>query len=123
VIDHSTRRTDPLALAILEISQENLRFADKRQARLRLASLRWRSDRILERFEMLNLMKRKHVPEASRLELVELVADLPFDNDFTVKRPLKPTKAVNLVFDIQAALVWFITGTQPLEDDLEDVAS
>jgi hypothetical protein len=88
-----------------------------------LSSLLRRSDRMLEGLEELNLMGIARVPEAWRFHMAALVADLPFEFSMVIKDRPSPTQAIDLVFDLQEAILLFMTGTKPDEEDLEEAAS
>jgi hypothetical protein len=61
-------------------------------------------------------------PASWRFELTGLVADLPFEYEPRIGHRLSPTRAIDLVFDIQAGLFRLMTGIEP-EDERLEVAS
>jgi hypothetical protein len=86
-------------------------------------SLLRRTDWMLDRLEQLNLRDAHRVPHSSRLELCEVVAALPFEYHAALGDEASPTAAIDLVFDLQQALLSFMTGVKPDETDGEEVAS
>jgi hypothetical protein len=108
---------DPMAAACLEISLVQERRAIERLREAHVASLKTRADRMLESLEELNLMGVGRVPELARFQLAALVADLPFDYRLSTTKHPSPTELIDLVFDVQAELVLFLTGVKPVEDD------
>ncbi len=117
VLDHG------LASACRDIALANERFAAKRLKRMRIESLLKQTDRILDALETLNLIDVHRVPEVARVRLAALGADLPFGYSVVIDNQLSPTQAIDLVFDIQEALLSFITGSKPDDEDLEEQAS
>jgi hypothetical protein len=109
---------EPLAAACLEITLANERHAIQRSRRARVALLRARTDRILEGLEELNLLEVRRVPELTRFQLAAMVADLPFEYRLSISKNPSPTELIDLVFDLQAELVLFLTGVKPEEDEL-----
>jgi hypothetical protein len=95
--------------------------AEQREGR-RLTSLVHRTDAMLNQLETLNLMQVPRAPDSWRCELTALVADLPFEYERRIGHRLSPTRALDLVFDIQEGLFRLATGTEP-EADLLEVAS
>jgi len=118
----STSR-DPLASACFAISQANDKFMSRRLRSVYFESLLRRTDWILDRLEYLNLMDVHRVPNSARLELSAVVAALPFDYYAALDDEVSPTAAIDLVFDLQQALLSFMTGVKPDETDGEEVAS
>jgi hypothetical protein len=97
-------------------------FAAEQRAGRRLPSLLRRTDAMLTELETLNLLNVMSTPASWRFELTGLVADLPFEYEPRIGHRLSPTKAIDLVFDIQAGLFRLMTGTEP-EDERFEVAS
>jgi hypothetical protein len=116
-------RGHSLEAACLEISLANERFVTERLRRLHLNLLLKRTDRMLGALEELNLMNVPHIPEASRLQIAVLVADLPFEYSVFIGDPSTPTQAIDLVFDLQEALLVFMTGLKRDDDELQEAAS
>jgi hypothetical protein len=116
-------QVDPMALACLEISLSNKRAMTKYLRSRYLSSLLRRSDRMLEGLEELNLMGVPRVPEAWRFHMASLVADLPFDFSAPINDRPSPTQAIDLVFELQEAILLSITGAKPDDEDLEEAAS
>ena len=114
-----TYPSQPLAATSFEISLAREMFATERLRRFHLASMLQRTDRMLGGLEELNLLDVPHVPESLRLQIVALVADLPFDYSLLIGDQPSPTEAIDLVFDLQEAILLFMTGASPDEDDLE----
>jgi hypothetical protein len=52
-----------------------------------------------------------------------LVADLPFASSVVINEEPSPTEAIDLVFDLQEALLLYMTGTRPDDTDLLENAS
>jgi hypothetical protein len=52
-----------------------------------------------------------------------VVAALPFEYHVALDDEVSPTAAIDLVFDLQQALLSFMTGVKPDETDGEEVAS
>jgi hypothetical protein len=113
----------PLEAACSEISLANERFVAQRLRRIQLAWLRQRTDRMLDLLEEMNLMAVPRVPESSRRQLMALVADLPFASSVVINEEPSPTEAIDLVFDLQEALLLYMTGTRPDDTDLLENAS
>jgi hypothetical protein len=118
-----TRRNDPLEAASLEIFLANQRFVTERLQRLYLASLLKRTDGVLDDLEELNLMNVPQIPGSSRLQIATLVAALPFEYKLAMDDELSPTEAIDLVFDLQEALLVFMTGVKSDDDELQEAAS
>lgn len=111
-----------LGLANKEIRDAIDAFAAQQQAGRRLPSLLKRTDVMLNQLETLNLMQVPRAPDSWRCELTALVADLPFEYEHRIGHRLSPTRAIDLVFDIQEGLFRLATGTE-IEGDLLEVAS
>jgi hypothetical protein len=116
-------RRSPLRAANLEIHLANQRFAAERVERLYLASLLNRSDRLLDSLEELNLMNVPQIPELLRIQIATLVTALPFEYTGLMSDQSTPTQAIDRVFDVQEALLVFMTGTKTDDDDLQEAAS
>ena len=113
------RDVEPLVLALLEIRVANERFETERLRQRYVASLLHRTDRMLASLEELNLLDVPRVPESLRLQIAALAADLPFDYSLLIGAQPSPTEAIDLVFDLQQAILLFMTGASPEEDGLE----
>jgi hypothetical protein len=114
--------TQPLAATSFEISLAHERSFTERLRRFHLASLLKRTDRMLGGLEELNLMDVPRVPESLRLQIATLVADLPFDYSLLIGVQPSPTDAIDLVFDLQEAILLFMTGASPDGEDLEEAS-
>jgi hypothetical protein len=114
--------TQPLAATSFEISLAHEMFVAERLQRYHLASLLKRTDRMLGGLEELNLLDVPRVPESLRLQIAALVADLPFDYHLLIGVQPSPTEAIDLVFDLQEAILLFMTGAMPDEDDLQEAS-
>lgn len=110
---------EPLVMAVLEISEARERSETERLRRRYLSSLLQRTDRILDSLEELNLLDVPRVPEAWALHIATVVADLPFDYSLPVTERPTPTEAIELVFDVQQALLRWMTGREADEEELE----
>ena len=95
----------------------------RRLRSLYVESLLRRTDWILDQLEHLNLVDVHRVPNSARLELGAVVAALPFEYYGALDDEVSPTAAIDLVFDLQQALLSFMTGVKPDETDGEEVAS
>lgn len=113
------RAVGPLVLAVLEISEATERSENERLRRRYVASLLHRTDRILEGLEELNLLDVGRVPETWPLHIATVVADLPFEYGLEINERPTPTQAIDLVFDLQQALLLWMTGLEPEEEELE----
>ena len=114
--------TQPLAATSFEISLAHEMFVAERFRRFHLASLLKRTDRMLGGLEELNLLDVPRVPESLRLQIAALVADLPFDYSLLIRTQPSPTEAIDLVFDLQEAILLFMTGVSPDQRDLEEAS-
>ena len=114
-----TYPSQPLAATSLEISLAREMFVTERLRRFHLASILKRTDRMLGGLEELNLLDVPRVPESLRLQIAALAADLPFDYSLLIGAQPSPTEAIDLVFDLQQAILLFMTGASPEEDGLE----
>jgi hypothetical protein len=114
--------TQPLAATSFEISLAHERSVTERLRRFHLASLLKRTDLMLGGLEELNLMDVPRVPESLRLQIATLVADLPFDYSLLIGVQPSPTDAIDLVFDLQEAILLFMTGASPDGEDLEEAS-
>ena len=94
-------------------------FAAQQRAGRRLPSLLRRTDAMLTELEALNLLKVRCTPASWRFELTGLVADLPFEYEPRMGHRLSPTRAIDLIFDIQAGLFRLMTGVEPKDERLE----
>jgi hypothetical protein len=119
----------PMGLANQEIRDAIDRFAAERVGNRQLPALLERTDTILTELETLNLMELRRTPASLVATLAALVADLPFAyTPRTGPRP-KPTAAIDVVFEIQAAIFNRMYGTEPTDelreapDQLIEVAS
>ena len=112
----------PLVLAAMEIREADERSETERLRRLYAASLLHRTDRILDGLEELNLYEVPRVPETWGLHIATVVADLPFDYGLAVKKPPTPTEAIDIVFDLQQALLLWMTGREPEDEELENAS-
>ena len=117
-----TGRGNPLETACLEITLANERFVTQRLRRLHLGMLLKRTDWMLNSLEELNLMGTSRVPELSRLQITHLAAELPFTYTLLMSGQPSPTEAIDLVFDMQEALLLFMTGTRPDDDELQEAS-
>jgi hypothetical protein len=48
-----------------------------------------------------------------------VVADLPFDYELPAADRPTPTQAIDMVFDVQQALLLWMTGGEPEEEELD----
>jgi hypothetical protein len=112
----------PLVLAAMEIREAGERSETERLRRLYATSLLHRTDRILDGLEELNLYEVPRVPETWGLHIATVVADLPFDYGLAVSKPPTPTEAIDIVFDLQQALLLWMTGLEPEADELENAS-
>lgn len=87
-----------------------------RLRRARLVSLRARMDRLLEGLEELDFLRTARAPESIRLQLAEIIADLPFEYQVLVPDRPSPTELIDHVLDVQEALRLFMTGVSADED-------
>lgn len=115
----SYRAVDPLMMALLEISVANERGQTERLRRGYATSLLHRTDRMLDALEELNLLDVPRVPATWPIHVATVVADLPFDYGLVVSEPPTPTQAIDLVFDLQQALLLWMTGRESEEEELE----
>jgi hypothetical protein len=53
------------------------------------------------------------------LHIATVVADLPFEYGLEINQRPTPTQAIDLVFDLQRALLQWMTGLEPEEGELE----
>lgn len=118
-MDIGYRAVGPLLLAAMEIQEASERSETERLRRTYSASLLHRTDRILDGLEELNLLDVPHVPATWPLHIATVVADLPFDYTLVVNEPPTPTEAIDLVFDLQQALLLWMTGLEPEDEELE----
>jgi hypothetical protein len=114
--------TQPLAATTFEISLAREMFVAERLRRFHLASLLKRTDRMLGGLEELNLLDVPRVPESVLLQIEALVADLPFDYSLLIGTQPSPTEVIDLVFDLQEAILLFMTATSPDHEDLEEAS-
>jgi hypothetical protein len=112
----------PLVLAAMEIREAEEHSKTERLRRLYANSLLHRTDRILNGLEELNLYDVPRVPEAWGLHIATVVADLPFDYGLAVEKPPTPTEALDIVFDLQQALLLWMTGLEPEDEELENAS-
>jgi hypothetical protein len=96
--------------AIRELRLASERFAIERLRRRRFTSLLERSDHLLAGLEHMNLRNRRRVPQVALFHLATLIADLPFEFHSPIGTYCSPTKAIDVVFDIQEGLLQAITG-------------
>jgi hypothetical protein len=113
----------PMAATCFEISLAHKRFVNERFRRFHVPSLLKRTDRMLGDLEELNLMDVSRVPESLGLQMAALVADLPFEYSLVIGNRHSPTEVIDLVFDLQEALLLFMTGITPDEGDAMEAAS
>jgi hypothetical protein len=109
----------PLVLAAMEIREANERSETERLRRHYVGSLLHRTDRMLNGLEELNLLDVPRVPATWPMHIATVVADLPFDYGLVVTEPPTPTEAIDLVFELQEALLLWMTGLEPEEEELE----
>jgi hypothetical protein len=109
----------PLVVAAMKVREAVERSETERLRRRYAASLLHRTDRILDGLEELNLYEVPRVPETWGLHIATVVADLPFDYGLSVSRPPTPTEAIDIVFDLQQALLLWMTGLEPEDEELE----
>lgn len=114
--------TGPLVLAATEIHEAAERSETERLRRRYAASLMHRTDRILDGLEELNLYDVARVPETWGLHIATVVADLPFDYALAANKPPTPTEAIDIVFDLQRALLLWMTGFEPGDEELENAS-
>ena len=114
--------TQPLAATSFEISRARETFVAERLRRFHIASLLKRTDRMLGGLEELNLLDVPRVPETVLLQIGALVADLPFDYSLLIGTQPSPTEAIDLVFDLQEAILLFMTGVPPGQEDVEEAS-
>ena len=113
------RDVEPLVLALLEIRVANERFETERLRQRYVASLLHRTDRMLESLEELNLLDVPRVREGWPIHIATVVADLPFDYELPAADRPTPTQAIDMVFDLQQALLLWMTGGEPEEEELD----
>ncbi len=121
-MDMGNQGGGPLVLAVLEISEASERSETERLRQRYVTSLLQRTDRLLEGLEELNLIDVPRVPDAFPLHIATVVADLPFDYHPKIKDRPTPTEAIDLVFDLQQALLQWMTGREPEEEELENAS-
>jgi hypothetical protein len=121
-MDMGYQDVGPIVLAALEISEAEERSETERLRRRYSESLLHRTDRILDGLEELNLHDIPRVPKSWPIHIATVVADLPFDYALVVKDQPTPTQAIDMVFDLQQALMLWMTGLEPEEDDLENAS-
>jgi hypothetical protein len=112
----------PLVLAAMKVREAEERSEMERLRRHYASSLLHRTDRILDGLEELNLFEVARVPETWGLHIATVVADLPFDYGLSVQKPPTPTEAIDIVFDLQQALLLWMTGLEPEADELENAS-
>jgi hypothetical protein len=112
----------PLGSANQEIRAAIDAFVEGRRAGRRLPSLVSRTDAMLNELEMLNLLQVRRAPASWRSDLTALVADLPFEYEPRLGHRFSPTRAIDLVFDIQEGLFRLMTGREPMGDLLEEAS-
>jgi hypothetical protein len=117
-----SENSGPMGLANQEIRDAIDAFGAEQREGRRLTSLVHRTDAMLNQLEMLNLLRVTHTPASWRSDLTALVADLPFEYERRIGHRLPPTRAIDLVFDIQEGLLRSVTGTAH-EGDLLEVPS
>jgi hypothetical protein len=106
----------PIGVACEEIRVAGDRVDTEMLRRTYLAYLLNRTDRILDGLEQLNLHDMEYCPEIWRSHLAALIAELPFDYQPASGTRLSPTRAIDIVFEIQGGLLAWITG-RPTEPD------
>jgi len=121
-MDIGTSAVGPLVLAAMEIREADERSETERLRRLYATSLLHRTDRILNGLEELNLLEVPRVPQSWPLHIATVVADLPFEYGLAIKDPPTPTQAIDLVFDLQQALLLWMTGLEPEDEELENAS-
>jgi hypothetical protein len=114
-----TYPSQPFAATNFEISLAHEMFLTEQRRRFHLASLLKRTDRMLGALEQLNLLDVSRVPASLRLQVAALVADLPFEYSLLIGAQPSPTQAIDLIFELQEAILLFMTGVSPDEEDLE----
>jgi hypothetical protein len=113
----------PMGSACREIRLAGERFvAEQAAAGGGTASLLRRSDEILAVLETLNLRRVPLVPESVLTQLAALVADLPFSYRWPVGKRLTPSRAIDMVFDIQEGILRSLRGAQSDDDDFLEMA-
>ncbi len=108
----------PLGKASAEIGCDTGRLETRTIRRAYLAYLLNRTDRMLDALEQLNLLDVEYCPEIWRPRLMALVADLPFDHEPAFDRRFSPTTAIDIVFEIQEALLAWMSARPPEPDEL-----
>lgn len=83
------------------------------------SSLLHRADRMLDELELLNMHNARQVPLSWQQQIASLVPDLPFEYPLANIGLPTPTQAIDLVFDLQQALLLWITGREAEEEELE----
>ena len=121
-MDMGYQAVGPLLLAAMEITESEERSENERLRRRYVESLLHRTDRILDGLEELNLHDVHRVPKSWPIHIATVVADLPFDYALVVKDQPTPTQAIDMVFDLQQALMLWMTGLEPEEDELENAS-
>jgi hypothetical protein len=111
----------PMGSANQEIRDAVDRFAAERVVKRQLPALLERTDVMLAELETLNLMEVRRTPASLVATLAALVADLPFAYTPRIGPRPKPTVAIDVVFDIQAAIFNRMYGTEP-SDELREPA-
>jgi hypothetical protein len=112
----------PLVLAAMEVREAAEQSEHERLRRHYASALLHRTDRILDRLEELNLYEVARVPETWGLHIATVVADLPFDYGLSVQKPPTPTEAIDIVFDLQHALLLWMTGVEAEDEALENAS-
>ena len=112
----------PLVLAAMEVRKAEVSSQTERLRRHYAASLLHRTDRILDGLEELNLYDVARVPETWGLHIATVVADLPFDSGLAIRKSPTPTEAIDMVFDLQQALLVWMTGLEPQDEELENAS-
>jgi hypothetical protein len=118
-MDMGFRSVGPLVLAVMDITAAGERFETERLRQRYTASLLDRTDRMLDRLEEMNLLEVPRVPEGWPVHIATVVADLPFDYEMPASDRPTPTEAIEMVFDLQQALLLWMTGGEPEREELE----
>lgn len=118
-MDMGHGKDGPLVWAVHEIWEASERSETERLRQRYVTSLLQRTDRLLEGLEELNLLDVPRVSDAWPLHIATVVADLPFEYHPTIKDRPTPTEAIDLIFDLQQALLQWMNGREPEEEELE----
>jgi hypothetical protein len=106
----------PMGSACMQIRVAGERFAAEQAARRATTSLLRRSDDLLAALEDLNMRRVRMLPDPVLSGLAALLADVPFEHGRTVGGHTSPSRAIEVVFDVQEGLLRAMRGIQPDEE-------